>query len=90
MDITRKLEDKILNLDKIMKLNQSDKDYILHLFDKLTNCFNGENGISISLPGSGDIRFDYITSDLIYHTLIEYEYLVTRRDKRLNDVLDKQ
>jgi hypothetical protein len=67
------LDDKILNLDRIMKLSDSDRKSVLYLFDKLTKCF----------------KIDTITAQVIYNTLIEYDYLVTRREKRLEDVLEK-
>ena len=84
------LDDKILNLDRIMKLSDSDRKSVLYLFDKLTKCFNGKNGIPWGGLGISGIKIDTITAQVIYNTLIEYDYLVTRREKRLEDVLEKK
>ena len=83
------LEDKILNLDKIMSLNESDRKSIFDLFERLTKCFNGNNGIPLNIPGLTGVKFDFITANMIYNTLLENDYLITRREKRLNDVLEK-
>lgn len=83
------LEDKILNLDKIMKLNESDRKSIFDLFERLAKCFNGDSGIPLNIPGLTGIKFDFITASMIYNTLVENDYLITKREKRLNDVLEK-
>ena len=82
------LNDKILNLDKIMALNESDRKSIFDLFERLTQCFNGKSGIPIVYPAAIDTRFDLITAQMIYNSLLEYGYLVTKREKRLDDVLE--
>lgn len=47
------LDDKILNLDKIMRLSESDRKSVFDLFERLTKCFNGNNGIPLNMPGIG-------------------------------------
>jgi hypothetical protein len=83
------LDDKILNLDKIMKLSETDRKSVLDLFERLTKCFNGNNGIPLNMPGIGGVKLDLITAKMIYNTLVEHDYLITRREKRLEDVLEK-
>jgi len=82
------LNDKILNLDKIMSLNESDRKSIFDLFERLTKCFNGNIGIPINVPGLSGVKFDFITASMIYNTLVENDYLITRREKRLDDLID--
>lgn len=83
------LNDKILNLDKIMKLSDSDRELVFDLFEKLNKCFNGKNGTNMYGVGGSSIKFDLINANIIYNTLVEYDYLVTKREKRLEDVLEK-
>jgi len=83
------LDDKILNLDKIMKLSEPDRKSVLDLFERLTKCFNGNNGVPLGIPGLTGVKFDFITAKMIYTTLVEHDYLITRREKRLDDVLEK-
>lgn len=84
-DIIGQLNDKHLNLPKIFELDEASQNTIFKLFDKLTKCFNGHNGHQI--PGGA--RIDTINARLIYDTLVEYDYLITKRNSRLNGILNK-
>jgi hypothetical protein len=74
-----------LDLDKVLKLEKHQQKIVLRLFDDLMNCFYGERGISI--PGGE--RIDYLRAEVLYKTLVNSEYLVTKREKNLNRVLEK-
>lgn len=88
-EIHDKLIDKQLDLDKIMNLPPEDKKIIMDLYNQMHNSINGEIGTfgGVTLPG--DIKIDTHRFNIIYNTLTEHGYLVTRREKRLNDVLEK-
>lgn len=74
-----------LDLEKILKLKKNQQKLVIKLFDDLMDCFYGEKGIS--LPGG--TRIDYLRAEVLYRTLINNEFLVTKRDKNLNRVLEK-
>jgi len=74
-----------LDLDKVLNLEKHQQKIVLRLFDDLMNCFYGERGISI--PGGE--RIDYLRAEVLYKTLVNSEYLVTKREKNLNRVLEK-
>lgn len=71
-----------LNLDKIFKLSKKDKKIVLDLFQELLDSFYGEKGMS--LPG---MRIDHIRASVAYNTLIDNDYLVTKRESNLDKVL---
>ena len=77
MEIYNKLIDKQLDLDKIMNLPVEDKKIIMNLYDQMHNSMKSFGGI------------DTYRFNIIYNTLTEHGYLITRREKRLNDVLEK-
>ena len=78
------IENRYLDLDKILKLPSShDKEIIMELFKELMDSFYGEKGMS--LPGG--IKIDYMRATVIYNTLIEGGYLVTKREASLEKVL---
>ena len=83
------LDDKMLNINKIMNMEESQRKLIIDLFDKLTKCFNGNNGITMALPGFTTMKVDLISAKLIYTSLIEHDFLITRREKRLDSILEK-
>ena len=68
------LSDKVLNLSKIMTLDDSDRKLVMDMFYLLIECFSGGN-------------YDLITADIVYKTLVENDYLITIREKRLDDLL---
>lgn len=72
-----------LNLDKIFKLSKKDKKIVLDLFQELLDSFYGEKGMS--LPGG--MRIDHIRASVAYNTLIDNDYLVTKRESNLDKVL---
>ncbi len=78
------LENLILNMDKIHNLSESNKQIVMNLFYKLVDCFSGDIGQSMV---GGGIRVDVVTAKLIHDTLVEHEYLITRRDKRIDEIL---
>ncbi len=80
------LSDKVLNLSKIMTLNESDKKLVIDMFHLLIDCYSGKRGMHslAGIPGN----YDLMTADIIYRTLVENDYLITIREKRLDDLLD--
>lgn len=89
MEIYDKLVDKQLDLDKILSLPKEDKKIVVDLYNQMYDAINGQGGSFGEFTLPGDIKIDILRFDLIYNTLTEYGYLVTRREKRLNDVLEK-
>jgi hypothetical protein len=83
MELIEEISKRHLNLPKIFELEEKDQKIVFQLFDKLNKSFNGNTGTHI--PGGG--RFDYINGKLIYDTLVEYDFLVTRREENLNKLL---
>ena len=73
-----------LNLDKIFKLNTDDKKIIMDLFNDLLNSVNGTTGILMT----GGMKVDYSRACIIYTTLVNEDYLVTRRELNLEKILD--
>lgn len=78
------LENKILNIPKISSLGDSEKEIVLNLFYRLTKCFDGSRGNLM-----GGMKVDQINAEILYNTLIEYDYLIDRREKRINDIIEK-
>ena len=72
-----------LNLEKIFKLSSQDKAIVMSLFGELMDCFYGDKGMN--LPGG--IRVDFIRANVIYNTLVNNDYLVTKRESNLDKVL---
>jgi hypothetical protein len=85
--IMEELMDKHLNLDKIKDLPDIDKKIILDLYNSMHDAINGKGGTpgGMSLPGG--ISMDNLKAQVIYNTLTEYGYLVTRRDSNLDKIL---
>ena len=73
-----------LNMDKILKLSDVDKKIVLDLYDKLIKSFYSSG--TFTLPGG--IQFDVIGANTIYNTLTEGGYLVTRRERNIDSVLE--
>jgi hypothetical protein len=74
-----------LDLEKILKLDKSQQKSVLKLFDDLMDCFYGERGVG--LPGG--YKIDYLRAEVLYRSLVNNNFLVTRREKNLNKVLEK-
>lgn len=87
MDISRiqgEIMERQLNLDKIFKLADTDKKIVISLFQDLLDSFYGEKGMT--LPGG--LKVDHIRASIIYNTLIDNDYLITKRESNLDKVLD--
>ena len=83
-DFKNELNNRHLNLDKILKLNPEQSQKILNLFDTFRNSVSNEfchggKGLNMSVDPSVII---------MYNTLIEYDYLVSRREKNLDKILE--
>jgi hypothetical protein len=72
-----------LNLDKIFKLPEDDKQIVMSLFQELLDSFYGEKGMDIA----GGLRVDHIRASVVYNTLIDNDYLVTKRESNLDKIL---
>ena len=83
-NIQTDLLEKQLDIDKIFKLDDSSKEIVMRMFYDLMDSFYGERGMN--LPGG--MKIDYMRASVIYNTLVDGEYLVTRREKNLNTVLE--
>jgi hypothetical protein len=71
-----------LDLKKVLELNDSEQKMIMKLFDDLLSCFDGDRGMS--LPGG--MKMDYFGAQVLYSTLSEGGFLVTRREKNLREI----
>lgn len=87
MDLLSDLKERHLNIPKILELPEHSQKTVLSLFDKLTKCFSGNIGLG-QYPGMSG-KIDYINGKLIFDSLVEHGYLITRREKRLDDILDE-
>lgn len=67
---------RYLDLSKINILSTEDKSFIYKAFNDLSKCFDIAG---VSNP---------IGAQLIFNTLVENGYLVTRRETNLNTILD--
>jgi hypothetical protein len=85
--IYENLSDKHLNLDKIMNLSKDDKKIVIDLYNQLHDAINGESGTFGGIPLPSNLKVDLIRFNLIYNTLTEYGYLVTRREENLDKIL---
>jgi hypothetical protein len=85
MDLLSELKERHLNIPKILELPEHSQKTVLSLFDKLTKCFSGNIGLGQFMAG----KIDYINGKLIFDSLVENGYLITRREKRLDDILDE-
>lgn len=83
--IQNRLSELELDLEKILKLDKNQQKVVLKLFDDLMDCFYGERGMSLA----GGDKIDYLRAEVLYKTLVNNDYLVTKREKNLNKVLEK-
>ena len=67
-----------LDIEKVLKLGDVDKGIVMKMFDDLMDSF------------STSMNVDYVRIYVLYNTLVESDYLVTRREKNLNLVLEKK
>jgi hypothetical protein len=85
MELINELNKRHLNIPKILELPDHSQKTVLSLFDKLTKCFSGNNGLHNPALNS---RIDHVNGKLLFDSLVEHGYLITRREKRLDDILD--
>lgn len=88
MKFIEELTTKHLNLDKILNLGPSERETIMQLYYEMHDSINGKSGSigNMSLPGG--VVMDTIKATVIFNTLIEYGYLVTRREENLDKILN--
>lgn len=84
-EIQNNLSVRELNLDKILKLDENQQKLVIKLFDDLMDSFYGERGMN--LPGG--LKIDYLRAEVLYNTLVSGDFLITKREKNLNRVLEK-
>ena len=85
MELINELNKRHLNIPKILELPEHSQKTVLSLFDKLTKCFSGNNGSHNPALNS---KIDHVNGKLLFDSLVEHGYLITRREKRLDDILD--
>lgn len=83
-DIHKDILEKQINLEKLLLLPKDKSDVILKLFDDLMNSFF-KGGYQ--LPGN--IEMDIPRMVIIYNTLIDDGWLVTKRENTLNKIVDQ-
>ena len=74
-----------INLDKIFKLDNNTQLIIFALINELIDSLNCGTNKGLSLGG---INYDIIRCNVLFNTLVENEYLITKRDANLNKILD--
>jgi len=79
-EISNQLALKQLNLDKVLKLEDGQRMVILSLFDTLMNLFRMNDGFT---P-------DLVRITMLYNTLVDNDYLVTRRERNIDNILDNE
>lgn len=83
-EIIENLPKMQINLDKLSKLDNDNRKVIIDFFNSLMNSLNGSSGNMI--PGGS--KYDIIRAYVLYNTLTENEYLITRRESNLNKILE--
>lgn len=83
-NIQTDLLERQLDIEKIFKLDDSSKEIVMRMFYDLMDSFYGEKGMN--LPGG--MKIDYLRASVIYNTLLDNDYLVTRREKNLDNILN--
>lgn len=81
-DILGDLEKSTLDIDKLIGLDESQRNFVIHLFSEMmleiSNLYDYKRGLQ---PNTCKVS-------LIYRSLVESGYLVTRREKNLNELVD--
>lgn len=83
-EIIENLPKMQINLDKLSKLDNDNRKVIIDFFNSLMNSINGTSGNMF--PGGS--KYDIIRAYVLYNTLTENEYLITRRESNLNKILE--
>lgn len=80
-DIVVELEKRTLDIDKMISLDESQRNFVTSLFNELlleiSNLYDYTRGLQ---PNTCKVS-------LIYRSLVESGYLVTRREKNLNELV---
>lgn len=76
-EIYQEIQNRQLDLDKLLKLDESQRNTVIHLFDRLLTEFKTDP----NYPHDVSIY-------VLYNTLVECGYLVIRREKNLNQLAD--
>lgn len=71
-----------LNLPKILKLSDSERDLVIKLFDDMM--FACHNGMEMT----GGIAMHPIKLSILYRTLYNQGYLINSRGAKLDELLD--
>ena len=79
-EIYSDIQSKQLDLDKLLKLDESQRNTVIHLFDRLMNEFR--------VDYHNPVPYDEVSVSVLYNTLVDSGYLVTRREKNLNELVD--
>lgn len=74
----------ILNIPKILQLNDSQKSFIMNLITMYFDSFNGNSGHIVS----GGIKMDFVSSKILGSTLVRYGYLIDEREAKINDIIE--
>lgn len=78
------LQNKQLNLGKIEKLDNHTQNIIVNLFHNMMDSLKSVRTISLSGPNIEDVT----KSRIIYNTLIDNDYLISKREKNLNNLIN--
>lgn len=78
--ITKDMSNRQLNLKKVLELDDRQRSLIMSLFEQLIGSFSPANFNGI----------DSVKISVIYNTLVDNDYLVTRREKNLDNILKNE
>ena len=82
-NIQREILGKQLNLDKLLSLPKDQADIVLKLFNDLMDSFTKGD---FQIPGG--IKMDIVRMVILYNTLSDEGWIITRREKNLNAIID--
>lgn len=77
------LTDKVLNITKIMELQDSDRKLVIDLFYRIDDILS-------EIGKGGGISFNHFRLNIlqvIYNTLTEEGYLISNRESRIDKIL---
>jgi hypothetical protein len=74
-----------LNLNKLSTLDSENRKMIINFFNNLMDSINGTSG---GFLAPGGFKYDPSRIQILYNTLTENEYLITRRESNLNKILE--
>ena len=69
-----------LDLEKVLKLDDSQRSTVISLFSTLME--------ELKTDLNRGFQYNDVTISLVYNTLVESGYLVTRRERNLNTLVD--